>query len=463
MRAYLLILSVVCVSAIAATCSLAIARDFNTNFGSFCPPGSQMVWQGSSGFCMCPDGSKAYGNVPCGGGGYEQPQPQGTYCRDGGICPPGSYCASMPGKCIPEGSVDCGRYVCKQGAKCSSGGCIWEDEEDCGGGSSCPAGHVCWRASEDVAGVKKGQTKCPTPADRDMLEKLIAEQKEKRREEKKRADEEKRQKEEVKKQEAARVAEEKKRAAEQKKIDANSASIQKDEYALRLEASKRRMEELTRKAQAEAAARATRPGNWVQQQLDAMAKGESPPPTPITPNQTQVVPTVSGPSSQFVLKPQLQEQRTIPTTTSDGSAGICSTFSGTNLDGRGCSPPLGPEANADAARRQKLRDEEFRRAEEERRAKELEAAYQARLKEKARADAEAVAARDSQYTDVVETRKEGCGLNPAGRTRCLVLGQRGVWCTVCTVQRRCTKGWLGKINASCGPTWQDCDTRCHDL
>ena len=458
MRAHPFALFVACVSALVATFSVAISREFNRNFGSFCPPGAQMIWNGSSGYCMCPDGSMAYGNVPCGGGSYQQPEPQGTYCRGGGMCPPGSYCASKPGKCIPEGDVDCGNYACKQGAKCSSGGCIWEDEEDCGDGSSCPAGQSCWRAPRDVPAydIRRGARKCVTSEQKASLEALLKEMAREEREAKERAVAEKK-----------RKAEEEKRAAEQKRIDANRASIQKDEHALRLEASKRRMEELTRQAQSEANGKTARPANWAQQQLEALARGDGSQHSPDASTRTPVSPSVNNPNSLVVLKPQLQERRAIVTgdkpPTTHPTQAICSTFTGPGLDKRGCPPPVGAEAQAEAAARQMQRDEEFRRAEEERREKERAAAEESRRKANAEAAKKEAEMREKRYKDVVNVRKQGCGLNPSGRTRCLVLGQRGVWCTVCTTQRNCTKGLLGKLTPTCGPSWENCETRCHDL
>lgn len=247
-----------------------------------------------------------------GGGGY-QSQPQLQYCSSGGTCNTdetccGPYCCRPFAKCslagcIHQDATACDRNtVCRSGFKCSrGGGCVPEDSADCGGGSYCKSGRECWTASGDVPGLlKKGDEKCLTSEEQSHWDKRIADTARERREEKERATAEKKRKDE-----------EEKRTAEQKKIDTNTASIQKDEYALRLEESKRRMEELTRQAQSEANARSARPANWAQQQPEALARGESVQSTPVARNAAPVTPTMSDPNSFFVLKPQLQEQRTI--------------------------------------------------------------------------------------------------------------------------------------------------------
>lgn len=87
-------------------------------------------------------------NRYCQGG---QPAPQqsqevGDYCSNGGTCPPGTQCSSLPGRCFPSGNVDCGHYNCSPGSYCGSGNtCLAQGSDDCGGGRSCKPGSTCSR------------------------------------------------------------------------------------------------------------------------------------------------------------------------------------------------------------------------------------------------------------------------------------------------------------------------------
>lgn len=159
-----------------------------TAHAQYVSPGCPGRWinYGGGMACQCPDGSLANGwpNITCGGGGGYQ-QPSGVRCSNGRYCPEGTYCSWMPGRCVPEGSVDCGGYSCRQGAKCGSGDrCIALEDDDCGDGSSCHAGTVCWRAPEDVEQTEGGKTTCQTPDERDRLARLVEQQKRDRQERK---------------------------------------------------------------------------------------------------------------------------------------------------------------------------------------------------------------------------------------------------------------------------------------
>lgn len=143
--------------------------------GDFCPPPAQFVPGGGGLMCVCPDGTPYNLGRSCGtqteqGGQAEQ---IGDRCNGGGTCPSGSRCSWMPGRCVPDGKVDCGAYTCdpgfacasdqryracfaygdldcgsyscKAGNKCASGGCIAQDATDCGNGISCGSGLKCSR------------------------------------------------------------------------------------------------------------------------------------------------------------------------------------------------------------------------------------------------------------------------------------------------------------------------------
>ena len=76
--------------------------------------------------CLCPDGTYAnmVGNqIVCPPRAQAQPA-VGAYCSNGGTCGVGYRCSWMPGKCVPEGKIDCGSYYCELGFKCSSAKCI---------------------------------------------------------------------------------------------------------------------------------------------------------------------------------------------------------------------------------------------------------------------------------------------------------------------------------------------------
>ncbi len=109
--------------------------------------------------CRCPDGSYAnmVGNqIVC--PSHVQTQAQvGDYWSNGGACGVGYKCSWMPGKCVPEGKVDCGTYACEPGSKCSSAKCIAQEAMDCGGGRYCNAGYFCGFNGRCVT---NGNTEC---------------------------------------------------------------------------------------------------------------------------------------------------------------------------------------------------------------------------------------------------------------------------------------------------------------
>lgn len=235
-------------------CSLALvisSESADAQIGQSRPSGCPGYWSGGS--CICPDGSLAYGfpNITCGGGGgYQPPRPQGSYCSNGSICPPGSYCSWMPGRCVWEGDVDCGQYSCKQGGKCASGGrCIAEDEDDCGDGSSCRLGTVCWKPSEDVEGYKGGKTTCVASDERTSMEDKIVEQRKERKEQAR--------KDKVEKEIAAH---EKDSTSARERLEKNLAASEQE----------RQKNELTNSVRGQQKSPAL-------QQLEAMARGEYPP------------------------------------------------------------------------------------------------------------------------------------------------------------------------------------------
>src|SRR5262245_60985330 len=103
---------------------LALSSASFAQFGFTCPPGSRPVSGGGGMMCQCPDGSFAglYSGCPS----YQQPQQQqqvGDYCANGRTCPVGFRCSSTPGRCVPNGKVDCGSYYCEPGNVCWRSGC----------------------------------------------------------------------------------------------------------------------------------------------------------------------------------------------------------------------------------------------------------------------------------------------------------------------------------------------------
>ena len=95
--------------------------------------------------CLCPDGTYANmvgDQIVCPSRAQAQPQ-VGAYSSNGGTCGVGYKCSWTPGKCVPEGKVDCGSYNCEPGYKCSSAKCISQDAVDCGSGHHCGAGQAC--------------------------------------------------------------------------------------------------------------------------------------------------------------------------------------------------------------------------------------------------------------------------------------------------------------------------------
>ncbi|MBV6486927.1 MAG: hypothetical protein GHHEDOFH_00864 [Pseudorhodoplanes sp.] len=112
---------------------------------NICPPPARWVGGGGGFMCQCPDGSFLSLGQTCGSYAPPTSQPVGNYCSNGGTCPVGTKCSWMPGKCVPEGRVDCGSYNCTPGNKCSSAGCIAEEAVDCGNTKYCNAGSKCSR------------------------------------------------------------------------------------------------------------------------------------------------------------------------------------------------------------------------------------------------------------------------------------------------------------------------------
>lgn len=68
--------------------------------------------------CVCPDGSYANYGQPCRSYRVPPRQQVGDYCSNGGTCPSGSYCSRLPGRCVPNGRVDCGTYYCNPDLVC---------------------------------------------------------------------------------------------------------------------------------------------------------------------------------------------------------------------------------------------------------------------------------------------------------------------------------------------------------
>jgi hypothetical protein len=153
----------------------------------FLPSGCPGQWvQGGGGMmCQCADGSYAsmVGNqIVCNSHQSQRQNVVGDYCDNGGTCGVGFKCSWMPGKCAPEGKVDCGEYFCQPGQtcssdttyhhcladgevdcgsyhcsagyKCSSAKCILESAVDCENGRFCNAGYVC--GSNDTCNFERG-------------------------------------------------------------------------------------------------------------------------------------------------------------------------------------------------------------------------------------------------------------------------------------------------------------------
>ena len=142
---------------------------------NLCPSPGRWIGSGGGNMCQCPDGSFLSLGQACGASQqqYQAPPQVGDYCSNGGTCPVGSRCSSMPGKCVADGkvdcgsyscdtglrcasnpryngclapdAVDCGSYICDAGKKCSSGGCILQEATDCGNRTFCGAGLKCSR------------------------------------------------------------------------------------------------------------------------------------------------------------------------------------------------------------------------------------------------------------------------------------------------------------------------------
>jgi hypothetical protein len=111
-----------------------------------CPPPARWVPGGGGVMCQCPDGRVLSMGQTCGGRERLQSQPRqvGDLCGDGHSCPVGTRCSWKPGKCVPDGRIDCGSYHCPPKSKCASGNqCIAFDAIDCRNGQSCPAGYFC--------------------------------------------------------------------------------------------------------------------------------------------------------------------------------------------------------------------------------------------------------------------------------------------------------------------------------
>lgn len=167
-------------------------------------------------------------NTYCLGGQrqYQPPQQQvGDYCANGITCPVGSRCSVMPGRCVPNGTVDCGAYYCQPGNKCgSAGGCISEATVDCGRGQYCSTDSICWTARGNWPGVvKRGDVSCASPEQALQWDKKIAELEAERRQKLNDEREAKRREAQEKREAAKRKAEEKREAAKQKQRDKEAA------------------------------------------------------------------------------------------------------------------------------------------------------------------------------------------------------------------------------------------------
>lgn len=162
---------VVCLIVLAICLAIAApARPAVAQFEALCPPGSRPVSGGGGMMCMCPDGSYANYGQPCAPLRPASTQQCGNVC-----CNSGFYCSNYG--CIPQGSIECGGYHCSPGQKCGSNrSCLAQDADDCGNGQSCKAGTTCYRASADVPdwSIKRGDLTCRTAADRDLIDKKIA-------------------------------------------------------------------------------------------------------------------------------------------------------------------------------------------------------------------------------------------------------------------------------------------------
>jgi len=182
---------------------------------AFCPPGSSPIAVGGgigAMGCQCPDGSLA--DITGCRGGYQQPS--GYQCGYG-TCPHGTTC--------------CGTHCCNAGSQCSrGGGCVPEGTVDCGSGSYCPSDRVCWKAPAAVAGIKRGEVKCPTPDGVAALEREIAMEKEEKLAQER------------------REREEKKRAAEDAKFKADAPARQKVSELLKDDVWKQRSAALQKSA-----------------------------------------------------------------------------------------------------------------------------------------------------------------------------------------------------------------------
>jgi hypothetical protein len=150
--------------ATAAAALIALASTAMAQFSGLDCPGRWVNYGGGQS-CQCPDGNLANyvgGRVVC----NQAPaaaQQVGDNCSNGGTCPVGSRCSSMPGRCVPVGRVDCGTYHCAPGNKCSSTGCIAEAATDCGNKLICGTGAKCSRDGKSclaAAAVDCGSYNC---------------------------------------------------------------------------------------------------------------------------------------------------------------------------------------------------------------------------------------------------------------------------------------------------------------
>ena len=125
--------------------------------GKYCPDGNVCLKDGLCGVRVeAPPGSfRTQSGTWCEPGFREHKYKPGSCvplaysdCRNGSICPPGSYCNETKNTCDgggpPKGPM-CGNYRCEEGRICSSSGRCMNTTyyQDCGGGTICSKNKAC--------------------------------------------------------------------------------------------------------------------------------------------------------------------------------------------------------------------------------------------------------------------------------------------------------------------------------
>ena len=448
---------------------------------------------------VCPEGTTCCGTMCCNEGYYCSKYgctPYGAVDCGRSYCLPGQQC-SVGGSCIPAGTVDCGSYYCQPNEKCAIGrrGCLPSNVVDCGPtvNGTCEPGQVCWTAPADIPGiVKKGAKLCPTPEVKAGYEKKITElEQEKKRlaaqrvidaNNTKLTDAEIQLRLEADKQRLAALTKEIQGgqravpppppnwAEKQLQALANGQDPQKlglvypsPPPAPVIKTYQQELNEVQLQALARGEDPAKAEQEWALKQLQARGTTSQ-----ATSGVQQVPPLASSPSSPAAsgplsldvkrLEPYQFEQRsvsgTIPSLPSASSPptqpqsvaipnlGVCSTFPDSSLSKGGCPPPMTPEEAAAAEKRQLEIAKEFKEKEADRLAREKALNDELVKKEKEEADRKAAAAAAKFYevSDVDDRDCRGFHLDFFSRQQyCVMQGQSGSQCQVCTTKKRCER------------------------